>query len=137
MQTGKEGTISKGFHENTIKFLRALNAPVIFLKKLCINKHKFSHREELARINFTSSKISIKCRISFICPCYWKNSLFSYGRKLLRCSYLFISINGVHWNYGKSLQSINWVASAATGFFPFNQTYTETRPSEIDLTTRN
>ena len=38
---------------------------------------------------------------------------------------------------GKSLQSINWVASAATRFFPFNQPYTVIRPSKIDLITRN
>ena len=38
----------------------------------------------------------------------------------------------VHWNYGKSSQSINVVAIAATLFFPFNQTRTEARPSEID-----
>ena len=37
----------------------------------------------------------------------------------------------------KSLQSINWVVSAATGFFPFNQTYTEIQPSKTDLITRN
>ena len=38
---------------------------------------------------------------------------------------------------GKSLQSINWVARAATRFFPFNQPCTVIRPSKIDLITRN
>ena len=66
----------------------------MFFKKFCINKHKVSHRDELARINFRSKKkISVKNRISFICPYYLKNSFFSHGRKLLRCSYLFIPIN--------------------------------------------
>ena len=66
---------------------------LIFLKEIGVNKHKLSHREELARINFTSNKISIKNRNSFICPCHLKNSLISCGRKLLRYSYPFISIN--------------------------------------------
>ena len=38
----------------------------------------------------------------------------------------------VYWNYRKSSQNINVVAIAATGFFLFNQTRTEARPSEID-----
>ena len=40
------------------------------------------------KINYTSNKISIKNRTSFICPYYLKHSLFSYGRKLLLWSYL-------------------------------------------------
>ena len=110
----KERTHSKGFPENIIKVLRAFNTPVnISLEKTAITEHKWyhqcyqkllfflmffnkfciSHSDGFDRINFTSNKISIKNRTSFICPNYLKNSLFSYGRKLLRCSYLFISIN--------------------------------------------
>ena len=44
---------------------------------------------------------------------------------------VYFNKHGLHWNYGKSLQSINWVASAAA------PTYTETKPSEMDLITRN
>ena len=110
---------------------------LIFLKKFCIYKHELSHRDELARINFTSNKISIKNRTSFICHYYSKHSLFSYGGNLLLWSYLFHNFHRVQWNHGKILQSINWLASAATGLFPFNQTYIETRPSEIDLITKN
>ena len=62
---------------------------LMFFKKFCINKQKLLQRDELVPISFTSNKISIKNRTSFICPYYLKNVLFSYGRKLLRCSYLF------------------------------------------------
>ena len=50
------------------------------------------------KINFTSNKIWIKNRTSFICPYYLKHSLFSYGRKLLLWSYLSHNFHkhGVH-----------------------------------------
>ena len=52
-------------------------------------------------------------RTSFISPFYLRNSSFRYGVKLLRCGYLFHNFykHGVHWNCGKSLQSINWLKS--------------------------
>ena len=70
----------------------------MFFKKFCAYKHELEHRDELAPINFTSNKISIKTRTSFICPYYLKHSLFSYGRKLLLWSYLSHNFHkhGVH-----------------------------------------
>ena len=70
----------------------------MFFKKFCIYKHELEHRDELARINFTSNKISIKNRTSFICPHYLKHSLFGGGRKLLLWSYLSHNFHkhGVH-----------------------------------------
>ena len=50
------------------------------------------------------------------------------------CVYFHEHVGSVE---GQRLLSINWVASAVTGFFPFNQTYTEARPSEIDQINRN
>ena len=123
MQAGKGRTHSKDIPENIAKVFGALNTPVkrsheksqslakhayrhwcfqklllflMFFKKFCIYKHE--HRDELARINFTSNKISIKNRTSFICPHYLKHSLSSYGRKLLLWSYLSHNFHkhGVH-----------------------------------------
>ena len=93
MRSGKEGTHSKSFPENIKhRFYQKLLFLLMFCKKFCI-KHKLLHRDELPWINFPSNKISIRNNISFISPYYFKNSLFSYGRKLLRCSYLISSIN--------------------------------------------
>ena len=155
MRAGKGGTLSEHLihlskeaskrsqllakHAYRHWYFQKLLLFLMFFKKLCIYKHELSHRDDLARINFTSNKIWIKNRTSFICPYYLKHSLFSYGRKLLLWSYLSHNFHKheVHWNHGKSLKRINWLASGTTGFFPFNQTNTETRPSEIGLITRN
>ena len=83
----------------------------MFLKKFCIYRHALEYRDELARINITSNKISIKNRTSFICPHYLKHSLFSYGRKLLLWSYLFHNFHK-HWVHMAKVYRalIEWLA---------------------------
>ena len=66
--------------------------------------------------------MSIKNGTSFICPYYLKNSLFSYGKILLRYSYLFIFINvGLNETIAKVYRTLRAV-SVATGFFPIKLT---------------
>ena len=136
MPAGKQGTHSKGFPENIIKFLSALSIPAskrpqlltnhvwrhrryqklfFYFKSFCINKHKWQQRY---------SNPQPFCKRTL-------NQLAKLG-KWLSCV-----VSTYLYRADKSLQSINWVVSAAIGFFPFNQTYTEIRPSKIDLITRN
>ena len=109
-----------------------LSKVIVFLyvfKQFYINKHKLLHWEELTWINFTSNKMSIKNGTSFICPYYLQNSLFSYGRILLRLPVYFHK-HGIQWNYRRSLQNIK--SGECSHRILSNQTYT-TIPCEIDL----
>ena len=105
MRAGKEGTLQKVFLKTKIfrehlidkhtwrhRCYQKLLLSLCFLRTSVLTI-KISHRDEFPRINFTLNKISMKNLISFICLYYLKNWLFSYGKKLLRCSHLIISIN--------------------------------------------
>ena len=74
---------------------------LMFLKKFCVYKHELAHRDELARINFTSNKILIKNRTSFICPYTARKTIFSFSRhpekmvftKKLRWNMIFLVLS--------------------------------------------
>ena len=87
----------------------------IYFKSFCINKHKWQQRD--------SNPQPVRKRT------------LNHLAKL--ANWLSCVVSTYLYGADKSLQSINWVISAATGFFLFNQTYTEIRPSKIDLITRN
>ena len=59
-----------------------------------LNNYKLSHRDELAQTKLIIiNKILIKNQTSILCSYSLKSALFSYTKKVLRCSYLFISTN--------------------------------------------
>ena len=124
MQAGKQGTHWNGFPKNTITFLSALSIPAsirpqlqtkhawrhvryqkcffMYFKSFCINKHKWQQWD---------SNPQPVCKRTL-------NHLAKLAKWLSRVVSTYL------YRVDKSLQSINWVMSAATGFLPFNQTYT-------------
>ena len=74
---------------------------LMFLKKFCVYKHELAHRDELARINFTSNEILIKNRTSFICPYTARKTIFCFSRhpeemvftKKLRWNMIFLVLS--------------------------------------------
>ena len=123
MRAGKQRTHCNGFPENIIKVLSALSIPAskrpqlltkrawrhrcyqklfcMYFKSFCINKHKWHQWD---------SNPQPVCK-----------RMLNHLAKLAKWLTCFVST--YLYRVDKSLQTINWVVSAATGLFQFNQTY--------------
>ena len=124
IRAGKQGTHWNGFPENIIKLLSAVSIPAskrpqlltkhawrhrryqklffMYLKNFCINEHKWQQWD---------SNPQPVCKRTL-----------NHLAKLAK--WLSFVVSTYLYRADKTLQSINWVVSAATGFLPFNQTYT-------------
>ena len=123
IRAGKQGTHWNGFPENIKNFLSALSIPAskrpqlltkytwrhrryqklffMYFKSFCINKHKWHQWD---------SNPQPVCK-----------RMLNHLAKLAKWLTCFVST--YLYRVDKSLQTINWVVSAATGLFQFNQTY--------------
>ena len=121
MRAGKQRTHCNGFPENIIKVLSALSIPAskrpqlltkrawrhrcyqklfcMYFKSFCINKHKWHQWDS------NPQPVCKRTLHHLATLAKWLSCVVS--------TYLYRA--------DKSLQSINWVVSAATGLFPFNQ----------------
>ena len=124
IRAGKQGTHWNGFPENIIKFLSALSIPASKRPQLLI-KHAWRHRryQKLFFMSFKSLSIN-KHKWQ-----QWDSNPQPVCKRTLNhlaklAKWLSCVVSTYLYKADKSLQNINWVMSAATGFLPVNQTYT-------------
>ena len=123
-RAGKQVTHWNGFPENIIKFLSALSIPASKRPQLLI-KHAWRHRryQKLFFMSFKSLSIN-KHKWQ-----QWDSNPQPVCKRTLNhlaklAKWLSFVVSTYLYRADKTLQSINWVVSVATGFLPFNQTYT-------------
>ena len=124
IRAGKQVAHWNGFRENIIKFLSALSIRASKRPQL-LTRHAWCHRsyQKLFFMYFKSFCVNKRKWQQWDSnPQLVRKRTLNHLAKLAK--WLSCVVSTYLYRASKSLQSINWVVSAATGFLPFNQTYT-------------